>query len=104
MQDCTIAMFQPHVGSLFQLILNGQPALDLTLFQVDDLTIEGQVRDPSIRSQPFSLVFHGPLSPIAAQGCFTLRHAQLGELLMFTVPLGPDRKTGQSMQYQAIFN
>lgn len=104
MQDCTLALFQPLVGSLFQLIINGQPALDLTLFDVEDLTIEGQVRDSAIRAQPFSLIFHGPLSPFAHQGNHVLKHAQLGNLEMFLVPIGPDRKAGRNMQYQAIYN
>lgn len=104
MQDYTLALFQPLVGSLFQLLINGQPALDLTLFDVEDLTIDGQLRDPAIRSQPFSLIFHGPLSPFASQGNHALMHAQLGNLEMFLVPIGPDRKTGRNMQYQAIYN
>ncbi len=104
MQDHTFALFQPLVGSLFQLMINGQPALDLTLFNVEDLTVEDRLRDPAIRSQPFSLIFHGPLSPFANQGNYALMHAQLGNLEMFLVPIGPDRKTGRNMQYQAIYN
>lgn len=102
--DYTLQVFEPHIGSSFQVMVNGEPALDLTLANVEDQTIAGQQRDPSIRAQPFSLIFHGPLSPVAGQASYQLDHPQLGAVTIFLVPIGPDRKSPQKMQYQAIFN
>ena len=104
MQDYSLPVFLPHTGSPFQIVVNGQPALELTLVEVEDLTVQDDLRDPGIRSQPFSLIFHGPLAPAAQQGNYDLAHSSLGSLSMFLVPLGPARKMPQSMQYQAIFN
>ncbi|MBS0206160.1 MAG: hypothetical protein JSS49_24970 [Planctomycetes bacterium] len=104
MQDYSLPAFSPHTGSTFQVVAYGQPALELTLAEVEDLSVEDDLRDPNIRSQPFSLIFHGPMSPLAQQGVYDLTHAALGSLSLFLVPLGPGRKTPQFMQYQAIFN
>ncbi len=76
----------------------------MKLVEVEDLTVDDRLRDPSVRVRPFSLIFHGPLTPIAPQANYDLSHAQLGQLQIFLVPLGPDRKTRLNMQYQAIFN
>ncbi len=105
MQDLALRLFEPHVGSTFQIILNGQPALELKLVEVNDLTVRNDpLRDPSLRAQPFELLFHGPLIPIAQQSNYDMSHPRLGQLTIFLVPLGPDKPTRQSMQYQAVFN
>ena len=104
MQDHTLDLFEPHVGSSFQILFNGEPALELKLVEAEDLTDAGRWRDPSVRSQPLSLIFHGPLTPVAHQSNYALNHAQLGQLQIFLVPIGPDRKTRLNMPYQAIFN
>lgn len=104
MHEHTLQLFEPHVGSTFQVVVNGQPALDLELAAVEDLSVAGRRRDEAIRSQPFSLIFHGPKSPIAGQAQYEVSHAILGSLQIFLVPIGPDRASRQIMQYQAIFN
>lgn len=48
----------------------------------------------------FSLVFRGPAAPGLAQGIHRLTHAELGELDLFLVPLGPD---AEGMRYEAAF-
>jgi hypothetical protein len=48
----------------------------------------------------FSLVFTTPPGPILAQGTYSVKHAALGTLDIFIVPLGP--KNGAN-QYQVIF-
>ena len=104
MQNLTLSLFEPHVGSSFQIMLNGEPALELKLAELEDLTVKERQRDPSITASPFSMIFHGPLTPIAPQSIYDLSHAQLGQLQIFLVPIGPDKQTRQNMQYQAIFN
>lgn len=104
MQELSFELFEPLVGSTFQIMVQGQPSLDLKLASVEDMTVEDLLRDPSIRSQPFSLIFDGPMTPVAPQAIYELNHDQLEKLNLFLVPIGPDRKTRQVMQYQAIFN
>jgi hypothetical protein len=105
MQDLTLQLFEPQVGSTFQIMINGEPALELNLVEVNDLTIKDDpLRDPTLRSQPFELLFHGPLTPIAEQMNYELSHSELGQLAIFLVPLGPDQPARQHMRYQAVFN
>lgn len=104
MSEITRQLFEPHVGTCFQVIVNGQPCLDLTLAEVEDQTLDDPLRDNSLRQEPFCLIFHGPLNPIARQASYELGHPHLTGLEMFLVPIGPDRQTRQHMQYQAIFN
>ncbi len=42
--------------------------------------------------QPFSLVFRGPLTPVALQRIYPLEHATLGAFELFLVPIGPDQQ------------
>jgi hypothetical protein len=100
----TLSLFSPHVGSKFQLCLDGRPALDLTLVEAVSIEAHTMVRDPSIRAEPFSLIFHGPLTPYANQACYELKNSELGSMEIFLVPLGPDKPSKSQMQYQAIFN
>lgn len=53
-----------------------------------------------VRRKPFSLLFLGPAEPILVQQTVQLKNNQLGELLIFLVPLGPK---GEAMQYEAVF-
>jgi hypothetical protein len=48
----------------------------------------------------FSLVFRGPAAPVLPQGTYRLSHAELGELDLFLVPIGPD---AEGMRYEAVF-
>jgi hypothetical protein len=57
---------------------------------------------------PFSVMFHGPLQPVAPQGIYRVEHAELGALELFIVPIGPDEPTapGQpptAVRYEAVF-
>lgn len=103
MPDYTLQLFAPLVGSTFQLLLDGQPVQELTLAEAVSLPDPRGGRDPSVRSDPFSLSFNGPLSPYAQQATYDLRHAELGDLQIFIVPIGPDPARTQ-MQYHAVFN
>jgi hypothetical protein len=48
----------------------------------------------------FSLHFHGPLGATLPQAIYPLRHAKLGTVDVFVVPLGP--KDGVN-RYEAVF-
>jgi hypothetical protein len=58
--------------------------------------------------KPFAVLFHGPIEPVLPQGIYRLQHAQLGELELFIVPVGPDDPSGPEkqptvMRYEAVF-
>jgi hypothetical protein len=50
--------------------------------------------------RPFSLVFRGPLAPVAVQRIYPLEHATLGLFEIFLVPIGPDER---GLRYEAVF-
>jgi hypothetical protein len=89
--------FEALVGSTFKTSIDGMP-LALELREVERMTPPGAAAP---RTDPFSLLFHGPRIPALDQGVVKLEHVALGSLEIFIVPLGPDAR-GQC--YEAIFN
>lgn len=90
------ADFQSHQNERFELTA-GETALSLELIEAApfrETTLEGETRCP------FSVVFRGPAEPILYQAIYHLRHAKMGEIELFLVPLGPDSK---GMRYEAVF-
>ncbi len=97
-------MPDPHKISSFQACLHqsftcalDETSLELVLVEVVALPPK---ESEEVRREPFSLLFLGPAEPVLAQQTVPLKHDQLGELLIFLVPLGPK---GEGMQYEAVF-
>lgn len=90
--------FDPHVGEDFELELGGDKTLSLELVSSHPLstyTLDGATRTP------FSLIFRSPGERRhAPQQIYTVRHAELGAMEIFLVPIGPDE---DSMRYEAVF-
>jgi hypothetical protein len=90
--------FDPHVGDEFELELGDDRTLSLELVSSDALssgTVESATR------APFSLIFRSPGERRHAhQQIFTVRHAELGAMEIFLVPIGPDEG---GMRYEAVF-
>ena len=51
--------------------------------------------------EQFSLVFTCPTSPWLPQGTYTLIRANLPEIVLFIVPIGP---IGNTMRYESVFS
>jgi hypothetical protein len=90
--------FDPHVGDRFELELDAGRTLPLELLSSHPLssdTVESATR------APFSLIFRSPGEQRhAPQQIYTVRHAELGALELFLVPIGPD---DGGMRYEAVF-
>jgi hypothetical protein len=82
--------FISHLHTIFKI--ETPVVLELELNEVSDRSNE--------RIEQFSLLFNAPESPMMPQGTYALAHAQMGEVLLFMVPLGP--RNGD-MVYQAVF-
>lgn len=93
--------FLPHVGTAFEVVGTSVPA-GLTLLEARDLGLrpERLVRTGT-RASAFSLRFRGPSAVLLPQQIWSLRHAVLGELAIFLVPIGRDE---DGFLYEAIFN
>ncbi len=94
LDELTGDTFQPHLDSTFQMRADSG-VIDVILISVDRRQA-GQ----AARSQPFSLVFRGPNTPVWPQRIYRLSHATLGEFDIFFVPIGPDQL---GMRYEAVF-
>lgn len=84
--------FSPLVGTTFTVHVEGGEPLVLTL---DEVQPHGAGHE--LRAEPFSLVFSGPADRPAPQATLAMRHDELGELVVFIVPIGEGR-------YEAVFN
>lgn len=51
--------------------------------------------------EQFSLLFSGPPEPFLPQQIYLFRHPQMGELHLFTVPVG---KNSEGFLYEVVFN
>jgi hypothetical protein len=84
--------FEPHVGTRFTATpsLGGEPI---------ELTLSSCVESPHARPDhpAFSLTFESSEPNPREQQIFALRHAELGELDLFLVPVGP-------REYEAVVN
>jgi len=98
LQDLTSASFEPHLGTVFAIPVEGATALELVL---DSVRLHEP--HPGPRAQPFSAYFRGPRAPVLLQRIYRLDHAEMGTLDLFLVPIGPDPKGG-GMSYEAVFN
>jgi len=97
LDQLTKEQFTPHVGSTFQVRLNPQETVPLTLAEVS--VYPDHEEGP--RRQPFSLIFHGAHRFVLPQRVYPIEHQNLAAMEIFLVPLGPD---GQGMRYEAVFN
>ena len=86
--------FAEALGTTFTLITAEDKAVEIELVEVSDL-----------RERPhqvsFSILFRLPENIAAEQGMYDLRHAELGEMQLFLVPIEPiDNRMG----LEAVFN
>lgn len=86
---CTRADFTPFLGQTFML---DEVALVLRA------THAGRARAGA--REGFSLHFVGPRQPALAQRLYALKHATLGELFLFLVPITED---AEGRTYEAVF-
>ncbi len=85
--------FRPHLGSQFDAQTAGG-AVAMKLSRVDPAGESGR------KGGAFSLIFAAPRGPFLPQAIYPMRHAALGAMEIFLVPIGP---IGDANGYQAIF-
>ena len=92
--------FADRVGEEFSLTTEVAPTVVLTLVETAEGSQVGGRGPEGQERRQFSLVFRGPGAPVLAQATYGLAHADLGDLELFLVPIGPD---GEGMRYEAAF-
>jgi hypothetical protein len=86
--------FSGKIGEKFQLRLDSGETAEIELIEA-----AGTGGNP-LKRPPFSIVFRVPEDAIHEQKIYRLEHAELGEMDLFLVPLGPG-ETG--MRWEAVF-
>lgn len=97
MQQMTVADFLPHVNETFVAALNGS---EVSFVLVEARALETR-QPPGGTRQPFSLLFRNTAAFLFPQQIYPMRHAHMGELGIFLVPIARER---EGFLYQAIFN
>jgi hypothetical protein len=92
----TQSLFDDRVGQTWVLDEPNAPPVDFTLTEVTSLRNYGNTA-----RQPFSLSFASRGEFVLAQRIYALRHATLGPMSIFLVPIG---REGDTTTYQAVFN
>jgi Domain of unknown function (DUF6916) len=109
LQTLTAGDFRPHQGTWFRLTGGPSPGSSPVTIETElvEVTEHGGTGPRSFRA-PFSVLLHGPLEPVMAQGIYRVEHDQLGTLELFVVPVGPDEPRAPggaptAMRYEAVF-
>jgi hypothetical protein len=95
LQDLVAEVFDKHIGDAFT-VSDGHSTWAMSLVEVS----KGPHRRAGAR-EPFSLLFHGPLTSILPQAIYRFEHPAFAPMEIFIVPVGP---AGDAMQYEAVFN
>jgi hypothetical protein len=85
--------FRPHLGSQFDVQAASGPVA-MKLSRIDPAGESGR------KGGAFSLIFAAPRGPWLPQAIYPMRHAALGAMEIFLVPIGP---VGEANGYQAVF-
>ena len=95
--------FAARLGETFRTVVEPGNQLELELVEVEALgsASPGGGSPPSVRQDPFSIVFRGPKDKALGQGTFRMEHDEIGSFDLFLVPIGEDQS---GRQYEAVFN
>lgn len=85
--------FEGHLNDAFTVLL-GPETLQMQLIEVKTMG-QGERAGGA-----FSTLWQGPRSPVLSQGTYEVRHADLGSLAVFLVPVA---QKDAGIQYEAIF-
>lgn len=95
LESFTSGTFEPHIGDVFRLHVEGHPPVDTVLVEATRLRAS-----PERARAPFSIVFRGPVEPVYPQRIYRLEHGGIGEFEVFLVPVGRD---SDGVRYEAVF-
>ncbi len=99
-EPLTPQSFSPYIGNRFSVSVGTRGTVELELSEI----VRGPERParPGVaRTQRFSLIFLGPMTPVVPQRIYLLQHLAFPGLELFLAPLGPQ---GGHMRYEAILH
>lgn len=92
----TFDLFSDKVGQVWTLDEPQAPSVELTLTEA--LPLRNYAK---LEREPFSLIFTARGDSVLPQRIYELKHAALGAMSLFLVPVG---REGDVTTYQALFN
>lgn len=93
-EQLTHEAFAECLQTRFQVQVAPDQIVELELTHVSEFKV-------SPRQEQFALVFRGPNEVFLGQGTRSLDHYQMGQFLLFLVPISQD---DQGFCYEAVFN
>ena len=101
-KDLNVESYKKHIDTIFAIATDDKPIeLVLTEATTGKAIKKGPGVPDSIRDDPFALLFRGPADTPLPQRLYSIRHEELGDLVLFLVPVGIDE---EGRYYEAIFN
>lgn len=91
----TYAAFSQYEDTIFRIQSEDKGTTVELLLNKVELTVQNE------KQEGFSLFLQGPLEPQLLQGTYLFNHEELGELVMFMVPIS---KSNDVIRYQVVFN
>jgi hypothetical protein len=95
-RQLTIEVFSDKVGQTWTIDEPQAPPIELTLIEAQPLRNYAK-----LAREPFSLLFTTRGDFVLPQRIYGLRHAALGAMELFLVPVG---REGDVTTYQSVFN
>jgi hypothetical protein len=95
-RQLTMDLFSDKVGQIWTIEEPEAPPIEVTLIEVEPLRNYAK-----LKREPFSLLFTTRGDFVLPQRMYDLRHAALGAMALFLVPVG---REGDVTTYQAVFN
>jgi hypothetical protein len=87
-------IFSRYLNTTFRISLGDSNTIEAELNTVDDLQLSPQ-------QERFAIVFRGPTEPLLNQGSYRFEHDEMGDFMLFIVPL---RRDDDGIFYEACFN
>lgn len=88
------ASFDPHLKTTFEIQPPDEDKVKVKLVEVEDLSRDNM--------EAFSVIFKGPVEDPLYQGNYKVKHAKMGTIELFIVPIVHPKTDGT--YYQSVFN
>lgn len=86
--------FSKYLNTNFRIFGGDSYIFEAELSKISDLQLSPQ-------QERFAIIFRGPREPLINQGTYRLEHDEMGEFMLFMVPL---RQDDDGTFYEAVFN
>lgn len=87
--------FSKYLNTTFRVLVDDINTLELKLNEVSDRRVSPH------HQERFEIIFRGPREPLITQGSYRLEHDEMGDLILFIVPV---EQNNDGIFYEACFN